>query len=43
MVVVLTYQVLGLKKKNAQKEEFIPFYSNFSNNKKECIYSCKNI
>ncbi len=43
MVVGVNISSFRFKKKNAQKEEFIPFYSNFSNNKKECIYSCKNI
>ena len=43
MVVGVIISSFRFKKKNAQKEEFIPFYSNFSNNKKECIYSCKNI
>lgn len=43
MVVGVNISSFRFKKKNAQKEEFIPFYSDFSNNKKECIYSCKNI
>lgn len=31
------------KKKNTKKEEFLPFYTNFSKNKENCPYSCENV
>lgn len=43
MVVGVNISSFRFKKKNSKKDEFIPFYSDFSKHKEECIYSCKNI
>lgn len=43
MVVGVNISSFRLKKKYTKKEEFIPFYSDFSKNKDDCIYSCDNI
>lgn len=43
MVVGVNISSFRFKKKNAKKEEFISFYSDFSKNKKDCAYSCENI
>lgn len=43
MVVGVNVASFRFKKKNLKKEEFISFYSNFSKNKENCIYSCENV
>ena len=43
MVVGVNISSFRFKKKNTKKEEFIPFYSDFSKNKKDCAYHCENI
>lgn len=43
MVVGVNISSFRFKKKNSKKDEFIPFYSDFSKNKEDCIYSCENI
>ena len=43
MVVGVNISSFRFKKKNTKKEEFIPFYSDFSKNKKDCAYSCENV
>lgn len=43
MVVGVNISSFKFKKKNTKKDEFIPFYSNFSEYKKDCVYSCGDI
>ena len=43
MVVGVNISSFRFKKKNSKKDEFVPFYSDFSKYKEDCIYSCKNI
>ena len=43
MVVGVNISSFRLKKKYTKKKEFIQFYSDFSKNKDDCIYSCDNI
>lgn len=43
MLVGVNISSFRFKKKNSKKEEFISFYSDFSRNKEDCIYSCENV
>lgn len=43
MVVGVNISSFRFKRKNTKKDEFLSFYSNFSQYKEECSYSCDNV
>ena len=43
MMVGVNVSSFRLKKKNSRKDVYIPFYSNFSNYRDDCKYSCEDV